>query len=60
MSQDKHPYICILARAIQDSKFSIEYDSDDEIVTQIVLDSSYVHKTYIQNEKKLFQQDGTQ
>lgn len=29
MSEEKHPYICILARALNDTKFSIEYDSND-------------------------------
>lgn len=59
MSEDKHPYICILARAASDSKFSIEYDSNDEIINQLQLDSSYVHKGTA-NSAKIFQIDASQ
>jgi hypothetical protein len=44
MNEDKHPSICILVTALEDTKFSIEYDSDDEIMTHLMLDQSYVYK----------------
>lgn len=41
MNLDKNPYICILAQAYLDSKFSIEYASDDGLIKQLMLDSFY-------------------
>lgn len=43
MNQEKHVYMCILARADEDSKFSIEYDSNDEIITQLLVDSTVTY-----------------
>ena len=51
--------MCILVRGVEDTKFSIEYDSDDEIMTHLMYDSSYVHR--VQNKTvKFFQIDATQ
>ena len=45
MNLDKNPYICILAQAYIDSKFSIEYISDDGLMKQLYLDSFYTQKS---------------
>ena len=29
MDEDKHPSLCILVKGNEDTKFSIEFDSDD-------------------------------
>lgn len=47
MEEDKNPYVCILAKAYLDSKFSIEYTSDNEIIKQLMLDSFYTVKSAI-------------
>lgn len=39
MNNDKNKYICILAHAFLDSKFSIEYSSDNQIMKRLTLDS---------------------
>lgn len=48
-----------MARALTDTKFSIEYDSSDEIMNQLTLDTSYVHKA-LAKTVKIFQVDATQ
>jgi len=58
MNEDKNPYICILAKAYQDSKFSIEYTSENNIMQQVRLDSFYVKSKA--NEVTILQVDGTQ
>jgi hypothetical protein len=45
MNLDKNPYICILAQAFLDSKFSIEYISDDGLIKQLYLDNFYTQKS---------------
>lgn len=42
---DRNPYICILAQAYLDSKFSIEYISDDGLIKQLTLDTFYTLKS---------------
>ena len=44
MDEDKHPSLCILVKGNEDTKFSIEFDSEDEIITHLRLDTSYVYK----------------
>lgn len=45
MNLDKNPYICIEAQAYIDSKFSIEYVSDDGIIKQLSVDNFYTQKS---------------
>jgi hypothetical protein len=45
MNLDKNPYICILAQAFLDSKFSIEYVTDDGLIKQLTLDNFYTQKS---------------
>lgn len=45
MNLDKNPYICILAQAYLDSKFSIEYISDDGLIKQLTVDNFYTQKS---------------
>jgi hypothetical protein len=58
MNEDKNPYICILAKAYQDSKISIEYTADDEIMKQVMLDSFHTVKSET-NQVSLLQVDAT-
>ena len=51
MNEDKHPSLCILVKGKEDTKFSIEFDSDDEIITHLRLDTSYVYKGKKSNVK---------
>lgn len=59
MNEDKNPYLCILAEAYLDSKFSIEYSSDNNIIKQLTLDNFYTHKS-AKDTTKIFQLDGAQ
>ena len=59
MNADKNPYICILAQAFLDSKFSIEYASDDGLIKQLMLDSFYTVKSKA-GEETFFQVDNSQ
>lgn len=59
LDDDKNPYICILAEAFMDSKFSIQFISDEGLIKQLMLDSFSVHKSD-KPEDSYFQIDGTQ
>jgi hypothetical protein len=59
MNLEKNPYICILAQAYLDSKFSIEYVSDDGLIKQLMLDNFYTQKSD-SGKATYFQIDGSQ
>ena len=58
MNEDKNPYLCILAEAYLDSKFSIEYSSEKGLIKQLTLDNLYTEK--IDRQGKMLQVDATQ
>lgn len=59
MNNDKNKYICILANAYLDSKFSIEYSSDNQLIKHLTADS-YLTKKLEAHQTAYFQMDGAQ
>lgn len=59
MEEDKNIYLCILAKAYTETKFTIEYDSDEEIIKLLSYDS-FEHVELKPNTPKLFQLEAQQ
>ena len=54
MEEDQNVYLCILAKAYMQTKFTIQFDSDEEIIKLLSYDS-FEHISLKPNEPKLFQ-----
>lgn len=59
MEDDPTPYLCILATAQQDTKFSIEFTSDKDALRQLAIDTTTALSSE-QGQKSLYQIDSSQ
>ncbi len=59
MEDDRDVYLCILATAFLDSKFSIQYSTESYNLKNMALDNFYIKKL-ASNEVALYQIEATQ